>query len=64
MKQFEFKGTDQEVADHVRWCRREFGARGNGWDFSGRARRVTILITEDKYATFYSLKFGHRSENI
>lgn len=60
MYQFEFKGTPNQVLDHVKWCRQQFGPRGQGWDLSGNYLRVTILITDSKHATFYALKYGHK----
>ena len=63
-QQFIFQGTAQEVIEHVRWCRREFGARGHDWDFDGGNRRVTIRIRANQHATFYTLKFGNHSEKL
>lgn len=39
----------------VKWCRRNFGQRGSGWDFLLTSGRVTILLWDDKYITMYEM---------
>jgi hypothetical protein len=39
----------------VKWCRRNFGERGKGWDFILNQGRVIIEIREDKYKVMYEM---------
>ena len=39
----------------VKWCRRNFGERGVGWDFLLVSGNVTIVLWDDKFKTMYEL---------
>ena len=39
----------------VKWCRKNFGERGNGWDFYLNQGRVIIEISNDKYKVMYEM---------
>ncbi len=39
----------------IKWCRRNFGPRGDGWDFSGSGKTVDITIWSSKLITMYEL---------
>ena len=39
----------------VKWCRRNFGERGVGWDFLFISGNVTIVLWDDKFKTMYEL---------
>lgn len=39
----------------IKWCRRNLGNRGDGWDFSGSAKTVDITIWSSKLITMYEL---------
>ena len=39
----------------VKWCRRNFGERGVGWDFLLTSGNVTIILWDDKFKTMYEL---------
>ena len=39
----------------VKWCRRNFGQRGDGWDFTFHSGYVTIEITKDEFKTMYEM---------
>ena len=41
--------------DIVRWCRRNLGHRGNGWDFLLTSGNVTIEIWHDRLKTMYEM---------
>lgn len=41
---FSIKGDPTEV---IKWCRRNFGERGDGWDFSG-GTKVEVTIWSNK----------------
>ena len=39
----------------IKWCRRNFGERGDGWDFNGSGKKVDIIIWSSKLITMYEL---------
>jgi hypothetical protein len=39
----------------IKWCRRNFGPRGDGWDFSGSDKSVDITIWSTKLIMMYEL---------
>lgn len=39
----------------IKWCRRNFGNRGDGWDYSGGTKNVDITIWSSKLITMYEL---------
>jgi ectoine hydroxylase-related dioxygenase (phytanoyl-CoA dioxygenase family) len=39
----------------IKWCRRNFGTRGDGWDFSGNMRNVEIAIWSSRLITMYRM---------
>jgi hypothetical protein len=39
----------------IKWCRRNFGARGDGWDFYGVGRKCTVVIWSSKLITMWYL---------
>lgn len=45
----------EDPADLIKWCRRNFGERGVGWDFTYVSDFVTIDIWYDKYKTMYEM---------
>lgn len=47
-------GNDDEVT-LVKWCRRNFGERGVGWDFTFVGKRVTIDIWYSKFQTMWEI---------
>jgi hypothetical protein len=48
-----FRKEDPSII--VKWCRRNFGERGNGWDFYLNQGRVIIEIRNDKYKVMYEM---------
>lgn len=49
---FKYKGNPTTV---IKWCRRNFGERGDGWNFSGGFGQVEITIWSSKLITMYEL---------
>lgn len=49
---FIVKGDSKEI---IKWCRRNFGQRGDGWDFMAGTRHVQITIWSSKLITMYEL---------
>ena len=41
--------------DHIKWCRRNFGERGDGWDFTAGTRHVQITMWSSRLITMYEL---------
>ena len=51
--------TDQRIAvKMVRYCRENFGTRGERWDFEGH-RNIMFCFTEDKDRTWFYFVFSH-----
>lgn len=48
-----FRKEDPSVI--VKWLRRNFGQRGNGWDFILNQGRVIIEIRNEKYKVMYEM---------
>lgn len=49
---FVVKGDAKEI---IKWCRRNFGNRGDGWDFSGGTKHVQITIWSSRLITMWEL---------
>jgi len=41
--------------DHIKWCRRNMGARGTGWDFMWISELLIIEICDDKLKFMYEM---------
>jgi len=39
----------------IKWCRRNFGNRGDGWDFVGNRKTVDISIWSSRLITMYKM---------
>lgn len=44
-----------DMVDVVRWCRRNFGDRGDGWDFTAGTKSVEIKIWSSKLITMWKM---------
>jgi hypothetical protein len=42
----------------VKWCRRNFGERGMGWDFLLTSGNVTIILWDDKFKVIYEMWYN------
>lgn len=49
---FVVKGDPYEI---IKWCRRNFGNRGDGWDFVGGTKHVQITIWSSRLITMWEL---------
>lgn len=49
---FKVKGDKYEV---IKWCRRNFGDRGDGWDFSGGNKGLEVTIWSKRLITMWEL---------
>lgn len=49
---FRCEGDPMQV---IKWCRKNFGTRGDGWDFSGSGKTVDISIWSSKLITMYEM---------
>ena len=52
---YDCKKKKEDPSIIVKWCRRNFGERGNGWDFYLNQGRVIIEISNDKYKVMYEM---------
>jgi hypothetical protein len=39
----------------LKWCRRNFGNRGDGWDFVGGTRNIQVTIWSSKLKVMWEL---------
>lgn len=46
------KGDPTET---IKWCRKNFGERGDGWDFTAGTRHVQLTMWSSKLITMYEL---------
>lgn len=53
--QRDYKYRKEDPADIVKWMRRNFDERGQGWDFSLVGGRIEIEIWDDKFITMYEM---------
>jgi len=49
---YKFEG---DTTNLIKWCRRNFGSRGDGWDYTGNFRKVEITVWNTKLITMYEL---------
>jgi len=52
---YDCRSKKEDPSTIVKWCRRNFGQRGAGWDFQLTSGRVTIEITKDEFKTMYEM---------
>lgn len=52
-KQYEVGNKDSLT--HIKWCRRNLGERGDGWDFAGSGKSLTIFIWSNKLQFMYEM---------
>jgi hypothetical protein len=45
----------ENIMENIKWCRKNFGNRGDGWDFIGNNRKVLITIWSSKLKVMYEL---------
>lgn len=46
------KGDSKEI---IKWCRKNFGQRGDGWDFVGGVKHVQIIIWSSRLLVMWEL---------
>lgn len=49
---FKVNGDKYEV---IKWCRRNFGERGDGWDFIGGIENIEVIIWSSRLITMWEL---------
>ena len=49
---FVVRGNPTET---IKWCRRNFGERGDGWDFTAGTQSVQVTMWSSKLITMYEL---------
>lgn len=46
---------NKDSLTHIKWCRRNLGERGDGWDFAGSGKSLTIFIWSKKLQFMYEM---------
>ena len=46
---------DKDFVNIIKWCRSNFGQRGDGWDFSAGTQRVEIKIWSERLITMWKM---------
>lgn len=46
---------NKDSLTHIKWCRKNFGERGDGWDFAGSGKSLTIFIWSSKLQFMYEM---------
>lgn len=49
------KDLKEDPSTIVKWCRKNFGERGSGWDFMLTSGNITIEIWNDKLKFMYEM---------
>jgi hypothetical protein len=52
---YDCKKKKEDPSVIVKWCRRNFGDRGAGWDFILASGNVTLIIWDDKLKFMYEM---------
>ena len=52
---YDCRSKNEHPSIIIKWCRRNFGERGMGWDFLLTSGNVTIIIWDDKFKTMYEM---------
>jgi len=52
---YDCRSKNEHPSVIVKWCRRNFGERGIGWDFLLTSGNVTIVLWDDKFKTMYEM---------
>lgn len=50
---YTFHKTDPK--DHIKWCRKNMGERGSGWDFHTNQGTIVVEVWDDKLKFMYEL---------
>jgi hypothetical protein len=53
--EYRCKDLKEDPSTIVKWCRRNFGDRGNGWDFMLTGGNITIEIWDSKLKFMYEM---------
>lgn len=52
---YDCRSKNEHPSVIIKWCRRNFGERGIGWDFLLTSGNVTIMLWDDKFKTMYEM---------
>ena len=55
---YDCKKKKEDPTVIVKWCRRNFGERGIGWDFLFTSGNVTIIVWDDKFKVMYEMWYN------
>jgi hypothetical protein len=51
----DYRNRKDYPGDHIKWCRRNMGERGVGWDFTWVSNLLMIEIWDDKLKFMYEM---------
>ena len=51
----QYSAGNKDSLEVIKWCRRNFGDRGDGWDFAGSGKSLTIFIWSNKLQFMYEM---------
>lgn len=49
--------NDENIIETIKWCRKNFGNAGDGWDFTGTMHRSTVYIWNSRLLTMWHLYY-------
>lgn len=52
---YDYSYRNEDPAKLIKWCRKNFGERGMGWDFTISNGCVIVEIIDHKYKTMFNL---------
>jgi hypothetical protein len=51
----DYRNRKDYPGDHIKWCRRNMGDRGTGWDFMWISELLVIEVWDDKLKFMYEM---------
>jgi hypothetical protein len=51
----DYRNRKDYPGDHIKWCRRNMGDRGTGWDFMWVSELLVIEVWDDKLKFMYEM---------
>ena len=46
---------DNDIKETIKWCRKNFGNRGDGWDFTAGTKHVQLTIWSSRLITMWTM---------
>lgn len=58
---YKFERKAEDITEHIKFLRSEFGPRGEKWDYVGTTHLIEVMIADEKLATYYAMRFDKSS---